>query len=184
MSEERPIEAAGELELADVIRFQYFHFAKTRWIPICTIATLAFSIFGLAAVLSTGDPERLRNPGSYYLIFPIFALLAWAAPYFAARKQFAKIQWLREPMRYRFDDEGPHVAGPSFSGTIVWKVLPGIHETKTLFIVYQTSQAAWIIPKRFFWGDERELTRFRSFAIAHLAEPGKFHSIVFPGKWL
>src|SRR5438105_12210803 len=101
MSDDNALQAAGKLEFSDVVRFQYFHqTCRRRYLAIFSILVPLFCLFGFAAVLSTGNVERIRNPGWFYIIMFFLVLLQWVIPYFGARRHYAKLQYLREPMRY------------------------------------------------------------------------------------
>jgi hypothetical protein len=161
MPAETPLQPAGELTLADVIKFSYFHYALRFW--SVTLLCLLFSLFGLITVLLTGDPERLQNPGFFYVIMLLFALLQLGLPYLCARKQYARLRYLREPMRYQFTNEMIRLEGPSFSGEITWPLVHSVYETRSTFLIYQSPQVAWILPKRFFCGESQEIQRWRQF---------------------
>jgi YcxB-like protein len=51
----------------------------------------------------------------------------------------------------------------------------GIYETKSMFVLYHSPWMAWILPKRFFWNDERLVQQWREWAIRQLPERKRFH---------
>ena len=137
------------------------------------------SLVALIAVATTGDLERLKNPGLYYFIALFCVLLILVGPFVRARKQYRQLQYLREKMQYHFTSDELGLNGPSFSGNIAWKLVQKVYETKTLFVIYQTPEQAWVLPKRFF-GDQDEITVWKEFVIAHLTNPQLFQ----PAGWL
>ena len=181
MPEDNPLQAAGELTFPDVVRFQYFHYI--RRFGLVTGFCLLFSLFGFAAVLSTGDPERLRNPGVFYVILFFLVLLQLGLPYLGARRQYATLGFLRGPMRYHFTSERVRLEGSSFSGEIAWPLVNRVYETKRAFLIYQTPQTAWILPKRFVWGEDKEVQRWRLFVTRHLTKPKLFRRPELLGAW-
>jgi YcxB-like protein len=179
------LQAAGKLTIADLTRFQFFHRARRQWyLAIPILLMLIFCLLGIGVVLSTGDVERIENPGSSYFIMLAFLLLYFVVPFVAARQQYAKQQYLREPMRYQFTDEHVRLEGASFSTEVKWSLVQGVYETKSSLFIYQSPQGAWILPKRFFWGDDRTLQLCRNFIVAHLANRKLFHVSEIPGNWL
>lgn len=173
-----PLQPAGKLTLVDVIRFSYFHYFRRFW--ILTAFCITFSIFGIAAVIATGDRERLQNPGSFYVFLLLLAFLQFAIPYVSARRQYAKLVHLREPMRFLLTSERVRVEGPNFSGETIWPLVHSVYETKNAFLIYQTAQVAWILPKRLFWAEEQKIEGWRQLAKQCLRNPKLFHQI----NWL
>jgi hypothetical protein len=86
-------------------------------------------------------------------------------------------------MRYHFTSERIRLEGANFFSEINWPLVHGVYETKGAFLIYQSPQAAWILPKRFFWGEEREVERWRQFVIQHLTKPGLFRRPEVLGAW-
>jgi hypothetical protein len=113
------LQAAGVLTLADVVRFQYFHFARKVW-PVVLLLGLAMplSLVGIFSVLATGDIEQWKNPGVQWVILFFWAALALTGPYWAARRQRAQQSYLRMPMRCHFTADRVRLEGPQFSGEI------------------------------------------------------------------
>ena len=181
MSIEQIHQAAGQLTSSDVIRFSYFHFLRRFWVIVVVI--LLFSLFGLFAVLLTGDPERLQNPGSFYLMGLGIVFLNLGYPYVGARIQYSRRRYLREPMRFYFTPERVRLEGANFSGEMTWALVHSVCETKAAFLIYQTSQTAWILPKRFFWGEDRRIQECRQFIKQHLTKPTLFRGPMWLGNW-
>ena len=177
MTTEQFLQPAGKLTSADLVRFHFFHTWGRSWLltGVVLIAWI-FPIFGLVAVLSTGDPERLKNPGQFYFFGLLWPLLLTALPYWSARRQYAKHVYLREPMRYYFGHDRISLEGPSFNGEIEWKLVDRIYETRSLFLIYH-SQVAWMLPKRFFWGDKTAIKQWKHFAITHLNKRDQFDDL-------
>jgi hypothetical protein len=179
---ERALQPAGELAPADVIRFSYFHYVRRFWIVGVWLLFLFF-LAGLGAVFSSGDPDNPQNRGALYLPTLVVALLMFGLPYLSARRQHAKLLYLREPMRYYFTNEGIRLEGPNFSSEIAWKLVQRVYETKRAFLIYQSSQTAWILPKRFFWGEDLAIQGCRQFIVQHLTKPKLFHGPTRLDAW-
>jgi hypothetical protein len=144
---------------ADVIKFAYFHHLRKWWSFIALL--LAFCLFGIAVCLSTGDPSRLRNPGVSYILGLLLASIQLAIPYVSGRMQYARTKLLREPMRFYITSEKVSLQGASYSSEMTWALVKSVHETRNAFLIYQTSKVAWILPKRFFWGNADLEAHFR-----------------------
>ena len=56
----------------------------------------------------------------------------------------------QKPMRFLLTSERVRLEGPNFSGEMTWPFVHSVYETKNAFLIYQTAQVAWILPKRFF----------------------------------
>jgi hypothetical protein len=179
MSDDNSLRPAGTLAFEDIVRFQYFHINRRLW-PLTLMVLLGalFAVLGIAAVSLTGDIERIKNPGLLYAILLCWALLFLGSPVLAARKQYRKQQYLREEMQYDFTNDGVGLQGPSFSTKIAWPLVQSVYETKTGFLIYQSPQSAWILPKRFFPTGDTAV--WKKFVREHLTSP----NLLRGSKWL
>lgn len=175
------LQPAGRLSKTDVIKFAYFHHLRRFW-PLVALC-LCFSLLGLLAVISTGDPDRLRNPGSLYFFLLILALVQLGIPYLSAWRQYSKTQFLRDPMRFHITREKIRLEGSNFSSEVTWQFVKAAYETKNAFLIYQTAQMAWILPKRFFWGDSELLAQGRQIIAQSLVEPQRLRSVAILSSW-
>jgi hypothetical protein len=174
---------AGTLTLSDVVRFTYFHSNRRFWaLSGFALLMLLIGVLGIIAVLLPGSKGTLANPGGYYVFMLFWAMLLLGSPYLAARAQHKRQQYLREPIQYRFNDDGARLEGPSFSSEIKWSLVQRINETKSAFLIYQAPQLAWILPKRFFHCDT-DLQGWKKYAVVHLLRPGLFHEPGWVGSW-
>ena len=139
---------AGTLTLSDLIRFKYCHADR---LTVFSVLLFLFACLGIIGV-SLGPSGSFANPGVYFLMLLFSALFGLGSPYLAARKQYRSLPSLQAPMKFSFTNEGVRVEGPNFSGEIAWALVPRVQERKTAFLalVYQATQVAWILPKRFF----------------------------------
>ena len=108
-----------------------------------------------------------RRPKTLSAITPRGVYTESRTPPETARKGLASQAYLREPITYAFTADTISGTSPSVQWTIGWSVVKRICETKSLFLVYQTSNAAVIVPKRFFQ-DPSEIDSWRQFVGAHL----------------
>jgi hypothetical protein len=139
---------------------------------------------GMAAVVSTGGPARLRNPGSSYFVLLVLGLVQLVGPYLSAYTQFWKTRFLRGPMRFHITSDNIRLDGAGFSGEVSWTVLNAVYETKNASLIYQTARIVRILPKRFFWDDSALITRFRQLLSSRLGARNSFRSTSFLGSWL
>lgn len=183
MSEEHQLQAAGELQLDDLLRFQYFHLLGRNWlIAFAVLAAFCLSLLGIIVCLASGDPRKIQNPGLQWLFLLGFGVLLLGQLHWSARRQFAKQRYLREPMRYLTSEERVGLQSPSYSSEVDWAMIQAIYETKSLFLIYTAPQVAWVLPKRFFWGDEQRALAWKQFAMRKLA--GRFHQPGTVAAWL
>jgi hypothetical protein len=101
-----------------------------------------------AAVRS--DPGRVVwQLVCWWVIFPLlfFGLLAivrrWGVRRFIKDDATQKETQLR-----RLDDDGLHISGPGHSASISWSVLRSAVETSGFFLLFQTRDCAYFLPKR------------------------------------
>src|SRR6516164_1983656 len=140
------LKPAGKLTRAGEFGLFYSQNDWRNW--ILTGFCVVFALFGIVVVISAGDPQRLQNPGSFYLFLLVFAFLQFVVPYVSARRLYAKLAYLSEPMRFLLTSERVRLEGTNFSGEMTWPLVHSVYETKNAFLIYQTSQLAWILPKR------------------------------------
>src|SRR5579863_3216941 len=172
------IELAGAYSSSDLVRFQYFHFNRRRW-WISALALL-FPLFGISGAIilmllvDDNNSSLMQNALPFIGCLLLWAVLLLGGPYFNARRQFRNTPFLQEPIEFRFNDEGAHMKGPTFTTDVRWSHLKDIYETKSNFLVYLSPQLAWVVPKHLFVG-EAEIERTRRFFIAHLPNAMAFH---------
>jgi hypothetical protein len=156
MTTESALQPAGVLTFGDIARSQYFHIARRYWL-LAAFAGAAFMLliaaFGIVVGVSSGETKLMESSGTILLFSLAWLSLIFIPPLWAARTQQKALRWLREPIRYDFGEERVRLEGASFSAEFDWSLVQGVYETKTLFVVYQSRQAIWIVPKRFFGSD-------------------------------
>ena len=113
----------------------------------------------------------------------ILGLVQLGVPYVSARRQYSKTQFLREAMRFQITREKIRLEGPSFSTEIAWPLVKAAYETKNAFLIYQTAQTAWILPKRFFWGDSDLVAQCRQLMSQRLVGPQRLRSTSIFASW-
>jgi hypothetical protein len=153
------LEIQGQLTTRDLTRFQYFHIFRRSW-PVLA-AAVAILILWLAVLIydMASAPKLygiLANTLPLIALLLLWTLIVAIRPYIAALRQLKMQRYLRDPLMYRFSNEGLAVTGPGASWTSAWTTVRSIVETENLFIVYHGSAAATIVPKRFFENSEAE----------------------------
>jgi hypothetical protein len=149
------LELQGTLNLADVLRFQYFHTLRRTWpiaafIILFVLLVVPLAVFAVVANPESGWTPVIKNALPFLLLLLLWFILLGIMPYRNARKVLASQAYLREPIAYTFTDEAISGTGPSTQWRIAWSVVKRIRETKSLFLVYQAPNLAIIVPKRFF----------------------------------
>jgi hypothetical protein len=160
--------AEGTLTFREVVRFSYFHANRRAW-PVTVIAALGIPLSIVMIFVFGTDNPLIQNLLPVGVFFLIWLLLPW----WGARRQYRKVQSLRERIVYRLTGFGIHAEGENFKGEIAWKVVHAVRETRTMFLIYQTSQLAWAVPKRFLPGDAG-VDAFRDFLASRLLDSGRY----------
>jgi hypothetical protein len=183
MPTEQPLQLAGTLTFADVARFQYFHANRRLWmLTVFAVLLVLFSLFGIVVVLLRAGAGSFANPGLYYVFMLCWAPFLLVNPYRAARRQYRSQQYLREPMQFRFTDDGVQLQGPNFVSKLSWVLVQRVYETRTAFLIYQAPQVAWILPKRLF-SSNAEIQSWKEFVVGQLAKPELYHRPGWVGAW-
>lgn len=172
MNDEAVLECAGTLTLADLARFQYFHANRRGW--IISLICISLLMFALATAVLAPFIEGITNTTPFVLLVLFWCFMVLGNPYIAAYRQWKAQQFLREPQQFRVDPNVLELEGPNFSGKISWALVHAVYETKTLFLIYQSAQVAWIIPKRFFAAASKQEAWAR-YAQTHVVEPKNYH---------
>jgi len=173
---EAAIEATGTLTFSDLARFHYFHsLRRTWWIGLLAMvmppATVA-ALFLTGATVRRPGVAAVETPVWPFLILPAVSFLAAGVlPYWRARRQYRSQTSLRDAITYTFraDAIGGQTRGASWQ--IGWDRVHKLRETKSLFLLYQSSKVAVLVPKRFFRG-MAEMERWRALAEARTAPKG------------
>jgi YcxB-like protein len=142
---------------------------------------LLFALLGIVAVLLPGSRGTIVNPGLDYVFMLFWALLILSGPYLFARRQYKRQTYLREPMQYLFTNDQVRLKGPSFSCELSWSLVQRVRETQRMFLVYQSPQIAWLLPKRFF-SDQASTEAWKSFVISRLSKQSLFSEPGFIGR--
>jgi hypothetical protein len=181
MATEVLLQPSGRLNRTDVVKFAYFHHLRRFWLLIGLC--LAFSMLGILAVVTSDDPDRLQNPGSAYFFLLVFGLIQLGLPCLSGWRQYSKMQVLREAMRFHITGEKIRLEGPNFSSEVMWPLVQAAYETRNAFLIYQSAQMAWILPKRFFWGDSELLAQGRQIISQSLVKPRRLRSVALLSSW-
>ncbi|HHW00604.1 MAG TPA: YcxB family protein [Clostridiaceae bacterium] len=98
-----------------------------------------------------------------FVLFIVFCVFGyrWLIRY-SAKKHYNSNKLAREETTYIFTEEGIERSSESGTYRAKWNELYKIIETKRAVMLYSSDMTAWIIPKRFFEGNDFE--RFVSLA--------------------
>lgn len=141
------IELRGALTFSDMLRFQYFHtLRKSLWFFPILVLALSFEAF--AAIKTPEWSERNHSP--ILLLCGIWVLCIGIAPYWTARQLWKKQPSLAEEGVIRFSADGLSGETPSVTWTYKWSMIRSVEQTNTAYLLYQSPQAALVVPKRAF----------------------------------
>jgi hypothetical protein len=174
------IELRGTLTLADFARFHYFHWLHRIWPAVLVVLISGVAIIALLAAFLTPGIDVDKRPVS--ILLPVWLCLVAAMPFLAARRQFKRQAYLREPIVHVFTAEGINSSSPSVSSEVKWRIVENVRETSRLFLVYYAPNQALIIPKTFFSNPE-QIESWRRMVETSIA-PRKTSKPGFVGRWL
>lgn len=179
------VEVGGTLEVADLARYQYYHFLRRLW-PVVILLVCAAVLIGPAAIylIVTANADELRtrlaNAVPFLLLIAFWLSLPIVVPRWAAKKQLKTQSYLREPVSYSFGRDGIEMNGQSVSSRMAWSTIREVRETKSLFLLYHAPNIAIVLPKRFFDGVD-ELERWRRLVAAAFSKG--ISSSLPVGRW-
>ena len=168
VQETSAIELQGTVVLADLVRAEYF--SVLRRIP--WLSVIAIILFVLIAPV---------NAAPLGFIVLVLALITALIPYRIARRHLRDRSYLHKPIAWVFDSEAISSAGTGISSRIAWGLLKRVRETKSMFLLYHSRDAAVIVPKRFFRSLD-EMDRWRQLVAAYV-DPKLIEKPSFVGRW-
>jgi hypothetical protein len=185
MTTSNAVEVGGTIAVADLARYQYYHFHRRLWpAVILLVFAAAVSVPATVYLVITSNSEELRpllaNAAPFFFLLALWVGLPIVVPYWAAKKQYAAQCCLREPTVYLFDQNRIKVESESTSSSLAWSTIREIRETKSLFLLYHAPKIAMVLPKRFFDGDD-ELGQWRRLVTA--AYPKGISKSSPVGRW-
>jgi len=169
------IELRGALRYSDILRFQYFHtLRKSAWALGVLFLFLGFE--WIAPVLLTNWPEGGLRVA--LLLCGIMAAVIGITPYRTARQLWTKQPSLAEEGVIRFSNEGLSGESPSVTWTYKWPMIRSVQQTGTAYLLYQSPQAALIVPKRAFVDSAAEEDWLRQIPASI-----PIHPVSLIGRW-
>lgn len=120
-----------------------------RWILLLAACGI---LYEMSPSWSLDVPFLKGNNGLLYLYLVVaaVALASFLLPYLRVRSMFRKSPAARMPRRLTFSTEGIQFESEDARGEYKWSLFMRIIETKKLFLLLQTANAATYIPKRCF----------------------------------
>lgn len=123
------------------------------WLILC-VSVGYCALFPNEAQLSTA-----------YLKLMVVLLLGWILwitlkPVWEVSRDYARHAYLREPITEIYTGAGIRSRSAAISSDVSWEIFTQALETRSLFVLYYASDAALLVPKRFFAGNsERDAWR-------------------------
>jgi hypothetical protein len=145
-------ELSGLTKLSDLVRFQYSHCYRRTWwfIVLMTMVSLAGVLLAITVVVMTSNRHLALHNGTPFLLLLVFWGTIIAGPYLGAKRQLKSNAILSAPINWAFSSGVISRTGPHFSSEVSYEALWAVRETKTMYLLYLSSSAALILPKRFF----------------------------------
>lgn len=126
---------------------------------------LIISILGaIMLLLSLAYAITVFNKIGHFPYIPlmlglIFVFLMPYSVYSQAKKNYTAKTRIKERLIYTFDEDKVSVTGETFSGKIPWSKIVNVQELKNCILLYQSQNAADIIPRKAF--SDEQLVTFR-----------------------
>lgn len=181
---ESAIEVRCQLTVDDLTLFQRFHRLRQFGFLLLPLVFLLV-IFAAALIQALRKSQLVQqvlvNLAPLMLCFAAALYFIITGPRRDATRQYNATQSLRELAVLHFSDSGITSEGASSSWSIAWKVVTGVQETKSLFVVYHTGNVGLVIPKRLFSGIDK-VDDFRQ-RLAAWVSPLRVQSGGFAGDW-
>jgi YcxB-like protein len=138
--------------------------AHLRWI-------LRFGIAFVLLVLSTGvvllivapHSNAFQNLVPLYVLFLIWIVVWWGAPFLSARSQFRGSPSVQTPLKLEVTDTGLHFCSQLSDSRVAWATYVRWVEGNAVFVLFSNPKIMVVVPKRAFSFDQvnefRELLR-------------------------
>lgn len=173
----RMVQVSTQITQQEFIRFNFSHFFSRLFVRLFLAITGLISLFcliGFFMMILTdyeqASPFEMLKP---LLIFSgILALSCWSV-YAQSKRSYKTTNSVHEPIVYTFSEGGIHIKGKSFETELQWPIVYQVKETKRLFLLYQNSLAANIVPKNAFSSKE-EISALRKLIAA---QPNMKHKL-------
>jgi hypothetical protein len=163
------------------------------WLLILILAVTLFTVFhhdAAPAAAPVPPPEEGRKDlwaiVSYILPYVIVGVLVWVFFLRAvSKKGRAKAIWekfhdFHQPRTIQASDDGLIITMPTVENRISWPHFVHFYETPGLFLLYNSSQAAHLFPKRDF-PDAAAAESFRQLCETHISRMPTAFPVVLAG---
>ena len=118
-------------------------------------------LFGLGiplveTALILSDPKKRADWSTlagqllpWWTLFPaLFFGLMWIMRRWTVRRLFADDASQKGAQERVLDDDGYHIRSPGMSANVSWTLMRSVIETKNFFLLFQTRDCAYFLPKR------------------------------------
>jgi len=162
MNQHTPINVAVQVELSDAV-------------PVLFRNSLRQIKWGIVAVglivLAVGVSLYRQNATSFLVPLLMITLglpgILLLACFLTARTALKNNPSYRGDFQYSFSDDGVYVEGIHSKGSLSWKALHHVTETRHALLLFHDKYNAQILPKRCFASDS-DLTSLRALIRAHV----------------
>jgi len=178
MANQGSIELVFQLDQSDIARgnadVAFGKLTPYKWVVIAAssaVFTEMFVVLIFPQMQGSGRWEELVAAGVVGLVvWPALLLVTvrWNASR-TAKDLLKNSPALRGPTRWSFSDAGIQVSGPTGNSNVEWKAFIKAQETEPQFLLYPYTHIAYVIPKRYFAGQE-EIRDFREMLRRNVSE--------------
>jgi hypothetical protein len=162
-----PVEVDIRLTVQDLFLVRLIQFTRRPWIvgALGAMMLLLFSLF-IVSIAIYHDPN--------YMMFAEFCFIGFMIPvmlFVSTKRYYKSAKYIQEPLHYTLTSTELHATSPNYSSVLplshAWK----IQETREYFLVWESTVAAHVLPKRSFRNAE-EVARVRGLLIRQHSRNG------------
>jgi hypothetical protein len=143
----------------DLVRFQYWFFARRSWRVVAAITVACAFVGMLALIRAPSSGSQGWNVASAMLTIVLFLAAMAVTPYWSGRRMFRRSPALRQSTRYAFSSSGLHLWTSDSDLTCQWTTVAEAYESRDAVYLQVQERMFRLLPKSAFAaGDLGRLT--------------------------
>lgn len=130
----------GVIQESDYIRSQYLHIRPRPVFAVVGLLILLLFVWSLVSA-----PSWVMAAVTVYLALWLFVFIPWRA-----KKNYRQYKALSEPVSIEVRDDGLFFKRENGEGLVPWSHIIKWRQSKTLLLLYPTSNVFHLVPSHFF----------------------------------
>jgi len=164
------MEVSYQLTVDDFRRAIKAYRTRTPFLRWTVRVGIGFAILvlatGVTLLILEPHGDAFRNLIPLYILFSLWTLAFWGAPYLSARSQFRGSRAAKAPMTLDVTDAGLQFRSQHTDSKVDWSAYVKWLEEKTIFALFPNPKIFIVIPKRAFTVDQ--VSEFRELLRQHV----------------